>query len=139
MGNPNGKKGPNSAHQFHYLIYLPLFSNTTWPVLLFCSKVKELLLEESNVQPVASPVTVCGDIHGQFYDLRELFKTGGALPTTNYVFMVRELRWAAAWRCFLTRQKTGHFLTLQTGFDNRRETLLIVDTIVWRLLHTFWF
>jgi hypothetical protein len=50
--------------------------------------VKELLLEESNVQPVASPVTVCGDIHGQFYDLRELFKTGGALPTTNYIFMV---------------------------------------------------
>ena len=54
--------------------------------------MKELLLEESNVQPVASPVTVCGDIHGQFYDLRELFKTGGALPTTNYIFMVRARR-----------------------------------------------
>ena len=27
--------------------------------------VCELLLEESNVQPVSSPVTVCGDIHGQ--------------------------------------------------------------------------
>jgi serine/threonine-protein phosphatase 6 catalytic subunit len=54
---------------------------------LLCERVKELLLEESNVQPVASPVTVCGDIHGQFYDLRELFKTGGALPTTNYIFM----------------------------------------------------
>ncbi|KAI6652806.1 hypothetical protein LOD99_4192 [Oopsacas minuta] len=49
--------------------------------------VCELLLEESNVQPVSTPVTVCGDIHGQFYDLRELFKTGGNPPDTNYIFM----------------------------------------------------
>jgi len=49
--------------------------------------VRELLLEESNVQPISSPVTVCGDIHGQFYDLLELFKTGGEVPDTSYVFM----------------------------------------------------
>jgi len=52
-----------------------------------CESVKELLLEESNVQPVSSPVTVCGDIHGQFYDLLELFSTGGTPPETNYIFM----------------------------------------------------
>jgi len=52
-----------------------------------CDKVKDILLEESNVQPVSSPVTICGDIHGQFWDLLELFRTGGELPNTNYVFM----------------------------------------------------
>jgi len=52
-----------------------------------CELVKELLLEESNVQPVSSPVTICGDIHGQFYDLLELFRTGGEIPDTNYIFM----------------------------------------------------
>jgi hypothetical protein len=36
---------------------------------IVCEKVKELLIEESNVQPVNSPVTICGDIHGQFFDL----------------------------------------------------------------------
>mmetsp|Transcript_17678 Transcript_17678/g.15489 ORF Transcript_17678/g.15489 Transcript_17678/m.15489 type:complete len:304 (-) Transcript_17678:443-1354(-) len=54
---------------------------------MVCEKVKEILIEESNVQPVSAPVTICGDIHGQFYDLLELFKTGGEVPDTNYIFI----------------------------------------------------
>lgn len=46
---------------------------------LLCEKAKEIFLEESNVQPVRSPVTVCGDVHGQFYDVLELFRTGNSL------------------------------------------------------------
>ncbi|KAM2419813.1 hypothetical protein ACFXTH_026352 [Malus domestica] len=34
-------------------------------------------MEESNVQPVKSPLTNCGDIHGQFHDPAELFRIGG--------------------------------------------------------------
>eukprot|EP01083_Nonionella_stella_P077734 212390_1 len=52
-----------------------------------CDIVKDILMEESNVQPVSSPVTVCGDIHGQYFDLLELFKHGGECPNTRYIFM----------------------------------------------------
>lgn len=52
-----------------------------------CDRVRDLLLEESNVQPVSAPVTLCGDIHGQFYDMLELFRVGGPLPQNKYIFM----------------------------------------------------
>jgi serine/threonine-protein phosphatase 2A catalytic subunit len=52
-----------------------------------CEKAKEILMQENNVQPVKCPVTICGDIHGQFHDLAELFRIGGKCPDTNYLFM----------------------------------------------------
>ena len=53
-----------------------------------CQFVGELLMEESNVQPVVSPVTIVGDLHGQFFDLLNLFeRVGGWPPDTSYIFL----------------------------------------------------
>lgn len=52
-----------------------------------CELARQILMKESNVQPVPAPVTLCGDIHGQWQDLMELFRVGGPAPDTNYLFM----------------------------------------------------
>mmetsp|Transcript_14802 Transcript_14802/g.24079 ORF Transcript_14802/g.24079 Transcript_14802/m.24079 type:complete len:316 (-) Transcript_14802:1037-1984(-) len=56
-------------------------------IRMLCERVRKELLQESNVLEVDPPVTIVGDIHGQFYDLMELFKVGGKPPETNYLFM----------------------------------------------------
>ena len=56
-------------------------------IIFITSKAKEIFLTLPNVIKVNPPVTVCGDIHGQFCDLQELFKIIGPLPYTDYLFM----------------------------------------------------
>eukprot|EP01067_Filipodium_phascolosomae_P005892 Filipodium_phascolosomae@DN4023_c0_g1_i1.p1 len=56
-------------------------------IFALCERLKEILEKESNVQSVKAPVTVSGDIHGQFYDLKELFRIGGCPPDTNFLFL----------------------------------------------------
>jgi hypothetical protein len=62
-----------------------------------CAKTKELLMLESNVVHIAAPVTVVGDIHGQFFDLIEIFRIGGFCPDTNYLFLGIVSKLAPVW------------------------------------------
>lgn len=41
-----------------------------------CKKVQEVLMAESNVEQVCSPINLVGDVHGQFYDVQKLLKIG---------------------------------------------------------------
>ena len=52
-----------------------------------CLATKRVLAAEDSVPEVPLPAVICGDIHGQFFDLLELLRLGGDPPTTRYVFL----------------------------------------------------
>jgi len=56
-------------------------------VRVLCLKAKEIFQVENNVHNVSLPCTLVGDLHGQFFDLEELFQVAGKAPDTNFVFL----------------------------------------------------
>jgi len=53
---------------------------------ILCSRVSDILAREPNLIKLKAPITICGDIHGQFKDLLNIFKNG-ACPEINYLFL----------------------------------------------------
>lgn len=48
---------------------------------------KEIFKKEGNMVQVQDPITVVGDIHGQYYDLLKLLSVGGNPEDTKYLFL----------------------------------------------------
>ncbi len=44
-------------------------------------------MEQPMLVEVSAPVKVCGDVHGQYYDMLRLFEYGGFPPDSTYLFM----------------------------------------------------
>ncbi|KAJ6248453.1 serine/threonine-protein phosphatase pp2a-related [Anaeramoeba flamelloides] len=56
-------------------------------LIQLCEKAKEIFMKEKNVINIESPLTVVGDLHGQFDDLLQIFNEEGFLPDNKYLFL----------------------------------------------------
>lgn len=52
-----------------------------------CLETGRIFRQDPVLLRLSPPITVCGDVHGQFLDVLDIFKKGGPLPKTSYLFM----------------------------------------------------
>jgi serine/threonine-protein phosphatase PP1 catalytic subunit len=56
-------------------------------ILALCKEARESFLSQSSLLEIPAPIKVCGDIHGQYFDLLKLFAIGGKPPNQRYLFL----------------------------------------------------
>ena len=129
---------------------------TAAEVELVCGAAREVLAREPNVLTVSTPVTIAGDIHGQFHDLLQLLRTAGAETSTSttylflgdYVDRGRHSVEVITLLLLLKLERPGQVLLLRGNHEARQQTqvfgfydeclLKYGDSQVWRAFtHTF--
>ena len=56
-------------------------------LLFLCKKVRKFFLDQPILLELQAPLTICGDIHGQFHDLLRIFEFAQYPPQKNYLFL----------------------------------------------------
>ena len=67
-------------------IYSGVFPATT-DLIWVTDTVRGLFIQEPSLLQLKAPVTIVGDLHGQLYDLFEIFQISGPAGQTHYLFL----------------------------------------------------
>jgi len=60
---------------------------TEYEIRYLCTNARELFMAQPVLLELEAPIKICGDIHGQYYDLLRLFEYGQFPPESNYLFL----------------------------------------------------
>merc|ERR1711998_290105 len=60
---------------------------TEYEIRWLCTNARELFMTQPVLLELEAPIKICGDIHGQYYDLLRLFEYGQFPPESNYLFL----------------------------------------------------
>ena len=52
-----------------------------------CTAAREIFMNQPVLLELEAPIKICGDLHGQYFDLLRLFEYGGFPPESNYLFL----------------------------------------------------
>jgi serine/threonine-protein phosphatase PP1 catalytic subunit len=56
-------------------------------IIWLCKAVRKVFMAQPMLLQLRPPVTICGDIHGQYSDLLQIFRQAKYPPSTNYLFL----------------------------------------------------
>ncbi|KAJ7189658.1 Metallo-dependent phosphatase-like protein [Mycena pura] len=56
-------------------------------ILYLCKVSRGIIMNQPTLLELEAPIKICGDTHGQYYDLLRLFEYGGFPPESNYLFL----------------------------------------------------
>ena len=58
-------------------------------IVSVCASVRQIVLSEPVLLRTAAPITLCGDLHGQFYDLLRILEHSGTLYMfLDYIYLL---------------------------------------------------
>jgi len=52
-----------------------------------CTSARDIFMNQPVLLELEAPLKICGDLHGQYFDLLRLFEYGGFPPESNYLFL----------------------------------------------------
>ena len=56
-------------------------------IIYICNKARNIFLSQPILLELCAPLKICGDVHGQYFDLLRLFEYGKFPPESNYLFL----------------------------------------------------